>query len=365
LPNLVQMSYELEKWDDTGLIGAAGSQGYAFENVEHISDFRMTSEFTFDLLTGQSLYFRATITNDQVGENAPIGVTMSYISNDSKLSCVSSNIPSKEIDAFLYHEAFEKVIELTTGLSGRFKSDFLGRTDIGYVLDGVMGAVTSGRFIRGYYFINQTMPISLDRLFSSLQSLYCLGMGVEIINGVETVVVEEMAHFFDNEIILDISNRIAPETVEKEYYPELAFNRISTGYNNYDYRSLGGVYEYNATSKFSTIIKPVDKELNIISDYRADMSGVITLLNEPIENKDVSGESDIFLLDTIRSETGYIVRSVEGFEQAEDLSNRDILINLNISPKRNLLRWGSYLRGFLEKYLTSLIIWQTSDKNTK
>jgi len=309
----------------------------------------------FDINEGDS--FKITMNLTSAAET----ILMNYSAISLHIECLIESLPSSQIDVLLYHEAFDRVIAHYCGQAGRFKSDFFGRTDIG----GVLGSITTGRHIRGQMGLNTTIPYSLETLFSSLQAIYCLGMGIEIIDGVEKVVIEPMAHFFNNQIILDVSNRIAPETIEKQYYPELAFNRISVGYNSFDYRALGGVYEYNSTSKFTTVISPVDKELNIVSPYRADMSGVLALIKEPTENKDVSGESDIFILDTVRKEGGYIVRSVEDFEQSEDLSNMDILINLAISPKRNLLRWGSYLRGFLEKYLTSLIIWQTSDKNTK
>jgi len=319
----------------------------------------ITDSVTFDLNTGDSLKFYL-VTTDLSGSGK-----ITHTDITASLTALDATLPEKEIDSFLYHEAFEKIIELYTEFYGRFKSDFFGRTDIGYAADGVIGAIATGRFIRGAYTLNETFPIPLDRLFNSLQSIYCLGMGIELIDGVEKVVVEPMSHFFSNQIVLDVSDRLAPETIEKEYAPELAFNRIAAGYNSYDYLSLGGVYEYNTTSKFTTCIKPVDKELNIVSPYRADMSGIITIIRESAENKDVQGENEVFILDTIRDGENYIVRAVEGFEQSEDFGNRDILINLNISPKRNLLRWGSYLRGFLEKYLDSFVIWQTSDKNTK
>jgi len=166
-------------------------------------------------------------------------------------------------------------------------------------------------------------------------------------------------------VIINVSDRIAPETIEKEYYPELSFNRIAVGYNSFEYESLGGIYEYNTTSKFTTPIKPVDKELNIVADYRADISGVLKLMTEPEENKDIPGENEIFILDTIRDGADFLLRTSEGFDQSEDLSNRDTLFNLDITPARNLRRWGSFIRGFAEKYTTASLLWQNSDKNTK
>lgn len=309
---------------------------------------------------GDSLSLRGNITNT-VGTGS-----VQFTSIAVNLSTQVESLPERTVYGMLYHELYERLVYIYTGYSGRFKSDFFGRTDIGYDADGTaLGILTNGRYIRGNYGLNDTLAVSLEKLFNSHQALYCLGMGIETIGGIEKLVIEPMSYFFDNHVVLNISSRIAFETIEMQYYPELVSNRISVGYSNNDTRSLGGIYEYNTTSKFTTPIKPVDKELNLVSPYRADLSGVIELIREPAENKDVSGESDNFILDSIRDGSDYIVRTLEGFEQAEDLGNTDTLINLAITPKRNLLRWGSYLRGFLDKYLINKLLFQTADKNTK
>jgi hypothetical protein len=314
---------------------------------------------TFDLVVGDLLILRAEITNTAGTGN------IHYDFITVKLSSQIESIQSKTIQSILYHEAFDRVVTILTGTSGRFKSDFFGRTDIGYAVDGVIGALVTGRFIRDVYDVNNTFTVSLESMFNSFKSIYCLGMAVELIDGVEMLVVEPISYFFKDSILLDISNRIDPETITKEYYPELAYNRISVGYNSFEYLQIGGIYEFNTTSRYTTIIKPVDKELNLISPFRSDMSGIIQLLKETVQNKDVTGEGDIYVIDTIRDGSSLVARTSEDFDQSDDLGNRDVLLNLDITPARNIRRWGAYLRGFLDKYLTSELIWQTSDKNTK
>jgi hypothetical protein len=252
-------------------------------------------------------------------------------------------------------------------LSGRFKSDIIGRTDLGYTFDGeALGSITSGRYIRGIYDLNNTITTSLENLFNSLRAIYCVGMGIETIGGVEKVVIEELDHFFQTTEILDISDRIDFSTITKQVYPELIFNRIAVGYASFDYGQLGGVYEFNTTAKFTTPIKSVDKELNIVSPIRADMSGILAIHNEPSENKDVQGEKDIFILDTIRDGARYVVRTNETSAPfVASFVNQDVIFNWKISPKRNLMRWGNYIGSFLQFDKTGSLIFQTSDKNTK
>jgi len=352
--------FYLDRWAG-GVLSEADIWSMSFESTGTFPmDIVIDEQQTFDIYTGDSLVLRAEIIND-VGTG-----NIRYNNISVKLSTQIELIVWRNFYGVLYHEAFSRIIEHLTGLTSRFKSDFFGRTDIGYSADGTrLGAITTGRYIRQLYGMNNTIPVSLDGLFTSQQAIECLGMGIETIGGIEKVVIEPMEHFFNANVILNVYDRLAPETIEKQYYPELSFNRVSVGFNSFDYRSIGGIYEFNTTSKFSTCIKPVDKELNIVAPYRGDMSGVLSLITEPAENKDVSGEEDIFILDTIRDGFDFIVRTSEGFVQADDLGNRDTLFNLIISPARSLIRWGSYLRGFLNHYLYSYLNWQTSDKNTK
>jgi len=190
-------------------------------------------------------------------------------------------------------------------------------------------------------------------------------MGVETIDDVEKVVIEPMSHFFNNTVIIDLSARIEPETIEKRVDTEFIFNTIKIGYNSFDYRQLGGIFEYNVANNYTTTIKPVSKQLKILSDYRSDISGVILLEKEPVENRDAAGEGNIFILDSVRNGgSNWIVRTIEGFENSSNLGNLDVLINVLLSPARNIRRWGAYIRGFLNKYVTTDLIWQTSGKNT-
>jgi hypothetical protein len=317
---------------------------------------------TIDLLEGESIKIYAVYTpsigSGNIVYDAFEGITY-------KFSYLMANYPQSLVKGVFYHEAFERLIQIYTGNSGRFKSDFFGRTDLGYSADGVIGSIATGRNFNGANFWNETLATSLSSLFTSLQSVYNLGMGVETIGGVEKVVVEPMSYFFSDQVLLNVSDRIAAETIEKEYYPELSFNRIAVGFNSYEYKSLGGIYEFNTTSKFTAPIKPVDKELNIVSPIRADMAGILLCLELGGTNYDSEELSDVFIFDTIREGSDFIIRTSEGFESVSNITNRDTLFNLLLSPERNLIRWGAFIRGFTEKDKTKYLLWQTSDKNTR
>jgi len=326
------------------------------------TDIVISNAYGINLLEGESIKIHAVYTpsigTGNIVYDASEGIKFRF-------NWLVSNYAEANVRGVLYHEAFTRIIKLLTGTDSKFYSEFCGRTDLGYTADGVIGAILTGRDFNGANFWNDTLTVSLQRMYDAMRAIYCVGMGIETIGGVEKVVIEDMAHFFDANVILNISDRIAPETIEKQYYPELAFNRISVGYNSFDYSALGGIYEFNTTSKYSTIIKPVEKELNIVSPIRADMSGMIKCIELGGTNYDDDSLQDVFIADTIRDGTDFIIRTDEDFEFVENISNRNTLINLAISPARNIRRSGSYIRGCLEKNLTSDLIWQASDKNTK
>ena len=306
-----------------------------------------------DIVTGDKLKFRAEF------DVTSGGASIQYTSIQYNLKTPFLTIEQSTFKGALYFDAFERIIEAYTGNSGRFKSSIF---TVGDALK-YLGVFTTGREIRKQTGLNNTFPLSLDNAFTSLQRIYNLGLGVELVEGVEKVVIEEMAYFFNSTIILDISDRIAPETITKEYFKELAYNRITAGFNSFDYGTLGGVYEFNTNSKFTTCLKNVDKQLDLVSPYRADMSGYLALVQESAQNRDVSGEADVYIIDVEASGADYIVKTVA--DNFEDYSNRDILFNVELSPSRIIRRWGSYIRGFLEKYKTNPLIYQTSEKNNK
>jgi len=349
--------FYLERW-----VGGVSTEVIWSDSYASTGHFPMAinidENVTFTINEGDSIKLRAEIVND-VGTG-----DIEYTDIFLKLSCQIETIPSFLFKGFLFHEAFERIISHLTGETGKFYSQALGRTDIGYAADGIIGAFTSGRYIRHSWGVNNSIPMSLNGAFESLSAIHNLGMGFETINGVKMFVIEHMSHFFQSTVILDLSDRIAEETIGKSVYPALIFNRIKAGFNSYSYDRLGGIYEYNTANQYTTPIIPIDKQLSLISPYRADSTGIITLRKEPVANRDVSGENDIFIIDSIRDGLNYIARTWEGFDTGSIIGQTDVLLNLFITPARNLIRWGSYIRGFADKFLSMLLVWQTSDKNT-
>lgn len=346
------MRWNLNRYSAAGaLLGAINIEIINTDLIQSV-DFEFGFNETIPVLNiGEYLKFECTILY-------ALGWELNYRETTVTLNNVITTIAENNISGMLYHEVFERLVAHYTGLNGMVYSEFFGRTDIGYAADGVIGAITPGRFIRNLSGTNDTFTTSLKELFESL-SLYCIGYGIE--NGV--LRVEPMEYFFQSNVVLNISDRIATETIVKEVIPDLLANSIKVGFNSFEYDRSGGIYEFNASSLFTTILNLINS-FNIISPYRADTSGIIKLLEEVDQSKDVKGDEDLFLLDLVRDTLNYKLRTSEGFDLIAGGVDTDQNFNLLLTPARTIRRWGRYVRAMLDRWKLSRIIWQTSDKNT-
>lgn len=357
----VSLSWRIDKYS---LEGTFIENSFIHEIIIYTNDpgnesvFEINVNFTEPLLIGEYLIFSCKSDSQSFADY--------FIFNYSKADLIFQRfelfISPRIIIGINYHDAFERIVNHYTGLKGKVYSEFFGRTDLGYSTDGKLGAITPGRFIRQLSGTNGTLTTSLKDLFESL-SLYCIGMGVE--NGL--LRIESMDYFFQSNIILNLSDRIETETIVKEVIPDLLSNSLVMGYSSFDAEELGGNYEYNASSTWTTILKIINS-FNLKIPYQAGMINILKLLNDLDLSKSVKGDEDIFLLDLVREPEAYTadykLRTNEGFDSIIGGVNAEENFNLLLTPARIVRYWGRYIRAMLDRWKLSKIQWQTSDKST-
>jgi len=281
--------------------------------------------------------------------------------------------PAQTSKSFPYYEAFLRLSQLIHGKENPFYSEYFGRTDTPltiYAADGELGHLIKGIYIRiGTGTEEYPLPLSFKGLFESLSSIFNLGMGIETIGGEQKIRIENIDYFFNSTIVLDISERIRTQDIQKSVIPERFYKSLSFGFNKFTYEEQYGMLEFNTKSTWSTVIKSVFNELKKIGKYRADSQGMRTLLNfassadyEP--TKDVKGDDDIFLIDIVRDGSDFLARTNEGFDYIGGSVYGGQSFNLNYTPARSLRRWGEFISGFLRKKENTYLNWQNSDKNT-
>lgn len=220
---------------------------------------------------------------------------------------------------------------------------------------------TSGDGIRA--FEAPKLKISLKDFFKAINGIEDAAMGIE--NGL--LRMEYSSYFARNIQIMDVGEvKLFRPRVAKEFM----FNSIKIGYNDGNTDDLNGRLEYNSGQNWALPITRVQKVKDWVSPVRSDQYGIEKLRVEyNIKNTskvtvDNKGDNDVFMLDCFLDADLY--RPILGitYQSVTGAQDGDSAYNLDLTPKKNLLRHGAYLRGVMANMDASYINFGSGDKNT-
>jgi hypothetical protein len=253
--------------------------------------------------------------------------------------------------------------------------------------DGSLVIMTKGQWIREFPITEggstiQTFNASLEDFFKDVNALENAGLGFEVRSGVNKVVIEKEAYFFDitdnpdfpatdtetylvNQI-LDFSSVLTQEIIEKEVLPDWYANEVESGYKKFEYENVQGLKEFNTKSNWATPIKSVKNKLDLTSNFRFDTQGVNKLREKPYSTdptEDVNGDNDVFGFDCKRLGV-FTAKTNEDFTLVTGGIDPEQSYNLNKTPRRNLEEHGNRLRS-MRLALGDEIQFLETDKNSK
>jgi hypothetical protein len=157
--------------------------------------------------------------------------------------------------------------------------------------------------------------------------------------------------------------------IEEGVYPELIWNQVSIGYDKFENTdSMDGLFEFNTKITYGDIIKSVKREYSKVSPYRADDTGIMLARAKPkatYPEEEVSTDEDNFLLKVVRDGANIQVEEDDNFDSITGTVNDLQVYNVEYSPARNLRRHGWVLRGCLEPYSASSLIYTKQEKNSR
>lgn len=279
----------------------------------------------------------------------------------------------RDVDSFPVYEAIERTLQHITDIQYPFYSEFFGRTDTYYNSNNDAYAsenqtrfanILSGLNLRGAKLDqnNNPLPITFDDLFKSINSIWNVGYEVETISGTKRIRIENYDYFFNDVQVLDLSDRLSRYDIESEVMPEFAYSQIKCGFKDYTYERINGRGEFNTESSFTSIIN-TDKTYDILSEIRADTMGITAKITEELSSEDTEEDNELFILKTQRNSSRWKLEKDENItiEEESSLFGEDTM-NLYFTPVRMLLRHGNRIKGAFLKYLQSLLIFQTSNK---
>lgn len=218
----------------------------------------------------------------------------------------------------------------------------------------------------GYLQTNNAAPAivtSFTDFFKAMNAILNVGWGTQTIGGVEYSVMEKKSYFYQNTLKAISVGEVGSFGLSV-YLPYL-YNSVKYGYVDQTYDQINGITEFNSQANAQFPLTVINKELDLVSPYRADSTGVelirVNLSNSGSGNSNTSGNNDVFLIhcnDFPAGDGKYVPLVVPSFSGVD--TN---LYNMMISPKRNLLRHGDYLHGILDKLDGENIVFTSALKN--
>lgn len=264
--------------------------------------------------------------------------------------------PDTDIEMSLFHELAAKLLEIMTGKSNPLNSAKLGRTDseprsYGSDGDSSINSLASGNMLRQVLFSDKPLTVTFKDFFKHLDSLYNVGFWYDYDNS--EFVIKDIADFYKSGTkIIDLGE---VKDLEISVYQEGYHNKISTGYKGkLEYEDLNGNQNFNVSTNFGNDGKRIKSTLDLRSPYRGDDYGIELSrknYNELPEDQDSRYDEAIFAISAWRDSGFATLQGEDDFIFISGVNSPDTRLNLNITPKRNLLRNSNKLS--IPLYLTA------------
>lgn len=324
-------------------LGYGGDQPNIVDGSEFNLDF--TYEGAIQLTTNDSL---------QLGLFVPAAfniIRSELNTTEANITCVSKEeFPETQSKCLRPHEGFSRLVKILTGTTG-FYSEFFGRKDLGYAADGAGAYLTlqNGRMIRNFPAAEYQLNTSLKEMFQSFDAVYCLCATIEKRDNKDVFRVEPYETFRNMKRVVKLGD--FTNNISRSINPKRIFSEIVVGYKDQEYEELNGTFQFNGETNYSAPITTEGAKLDALCKYRADDIGIeltrrLQYADDP--SKDYRSDKDIFLIDAKPVNGVLEAKKAEDFVSVTGIYEPQLAYNLNITPARNLRRWGSYIRaGFI------------------
>lgn len=301
-----------------------------------------TNTITSTLELGQEVYFWFDYAIDFEGagdSNRNVGFRLSP---NKRFELTGDTVfPETQCEGVMAHEFFEKIVQYYTDSQVAFKSDFFGRTDLGYDEDGIGSLLffTNGGKIRG---LERLLFANWKDAFKSVESIFCLGWGFEEINGQQIVRLEPKSYFYNNSIVsVDLGNvsGLRKQVIREEYY-----QNVMIGYPKIeDINQINGVDEFNSKRTFNSPVEQSKGTLDLVSKYRASGFEIERQRRLSVKTDESRLDDENFIIVVKRSGGSFVVEQGDVFESITGVFDPDTAYNVRISPARMIDNWKEIL----------------------
>ena len=254
----------------------------------------------------------------------------------------------------LMYEAIKKCVQYFTNIDDCFYSDLLGRTDLGYAVDGEASLIglTSGDKLR-----SSTKPIILvlSDLLTFLNNHFCIGFGFEIVNDKMVFRVEKREHFYNKDLK---SISIGPVNAKRKVNPKYFHHLVEHGFEGkLDIGQVNAIDEFNTWHRSIMPVINSKNKLSLMSKLRASGNQIEYQRRLAGTTIDSNLDSEIFVVSLVRLNEGFKTKSIEGYDltKFENISNPESQYNFDFSPARILHAWKKILASNCIRSKSNLI----------
>lgn len=252
-------------------------------------NFDLILTFNFDLQIGEGvwLYWK------MYGDFNILGIVWEITHELAEMTLTNNSVaPSSWAKTWLVHEALATQLESITSKNNVLYSDFFGRTDSlprVYELNGEGSklALTNGFMLRAINYIKNP-KISFKDCYDSLNAIYNLGIGIEVIDNEEVIRIERKSYFFQNEVShrFDYVPKIMM-SFEKSYI----FNEVEIGYETFEFDTLKSLDDVHSTRNYYNKIKKIRNKITqkskiIASSYSLELTRRLQYEGKPENGSD-------------------------------------------------------------------------------
>ena len=264
---------------------------------------------------------------------------------------------------------------ILTGFNNKFPSSWLGRKERGYSQDG-FGALIG--FVSGLWMRNfkentdnyKSPKLSLKDGLESISNCFNLGYGVETINNVEKLVLEDISYFYREEIVGSFTSQT--NNYKFNIDPKSLYSRLEFGYEKgSESEQQMGLDEPNIKSQYITPLSNSSNKFIKFSKIRADEYKLESLRRKPQEfypNESLSGDEDNWFLDLKRSnEVGVEFEQVQWEDRLEEeptgIHSPDTFRSMLFTPRAILFRMASNFKSGIYIFKDKFINFISSSSN--
>ncbi len=250
----------------------------------------------------------------------------------------------------MVHELGAKLLEIMTGVADPLNAPLLGRTDseprtYGSDGDHSLEGVASGLMLRRFPFDDKPLKTTFADYFKTLDALFNLGLWYDASEG-EFVIAAKEDFYKVNKIITLGEVQDLEKSVAADHY----FNEILAGYPEVNYEETNGQSVPNVPVTFANDGKMIKNTLDLRSPYRGDDYGIELSRKQDYSTtagEDTRYDSDNFIIQCRRPSVSiYTAQGYDTFVPVTGITGiyaPSTRLNLDISPKRNLLRHANQL----------------------